>query len=121
MRDNFLLSRTLGFAVDIVKFCRVLQREREFVLSHQLLKSGTSIGANVREADAAISRAEFIAKLQISFKEAAETEYWLLLLEQTDTHPETAHTLFEECTAIKKILSKSLQTAKQNSNPPIET
>lgn len=83
-QDNILLEKTLDFSVRIVNSCRYLQQEKsEDVLSRQLLRSGTSIGANCHEAVYGASRADFIAKLQIALKETSETEYWILLLGRT--------------------------------------
>ena len=79
--DNVIESKSFSFAVRIVKLCRNLQSDnKEFVLSKQLLRSGTSIGANVAESQQAQSRADFISKLSIALKEAVETNYWLRLL-----------------------------------------
>lgn len=83
-KDNVIKTKSFLFAVRIVKLCKILTVEhKEFVISKQLLRSGTSIGANVREAEHAESKADFIHKLSISLKEANETEYWLDLLKET--------------------------------------
>jgi four helix bundle protein len=85
-KDNLIYQKSFQFAVMIVRLCRKLNEEkREYVLSKQLLRSGTSIGANVREAIEAHSRKDFIAKMVIALKEASESEYWLELLLETET------------------------------------
>ena len=83
MKHNVIKEKSFSFAIEIVSLYKVLIEKKEFVLSKQLLRSGTSIGANVREAEHAQSKADFIHKLSISLKEANETEYWLDLLYQT--------------------------------------
>ena len=104
--QNPIVIKTLDFAVSIIAFCETLREQRKFVVSNQLLKSGTSIGANVREAQNAESRADFIHKIKIALKEADETEYWLLLCEASKTYPNTSQ-LVEELQPIIKILNKS--------------
>ena len=80
MKENLIRDESFSFAVQVVCFCRELRSRSEFELSRQLLKSGTSIGANVEEALAGVSRADFRAKMAIASKEARETRYWLRLL-----------------------------------------
>ncbi|KIA99075.1 hypothetical protein OA93_07620 [Flavobacterium sp. KMS] len=82
-KKNIIKEKTFAFAIEIVGLYKVLAEKKEFVLSRQMLRSGTSIGANVREAEHAQSKADFIHKLSISLKEANETEYWLDLLHET--------------------------------------
>lgn len=82
-KPNPIRDKTYSFALEIVKFCILLQEKHEYVLSKQLLKSGTSIGANVEEAIQAESKADFIHKLSISLKEAHETDYWLRLIKDS--------------------------------------
>ncbi|MRX37684.1 four helix bundle protein [Flavobacterium sp. LC2016-23] len=82
-KKNIIKEKSFAFAIDIVNLYKVLTDKKEFVLSKQLLRSGTSIGANVRESEHAQSKADFIHKLSISLKEANETEYWLDLLYET--------------------------------------
>ncbi|MFH6965629.1 four helix bundle protein [Flavobacterium sp. FlaQc-28] len=82
-RKNVIKEKSFAFAIDIVNLYKVLAESKEFVLSRQMLRSGTSIGANIREAEHAQSKADFIHKLSISLKEANETEYWLDLLHET--------------------------------------
>ncbi|MBF4492097.1 four helix bundle protein [Flavobacterium sp. JLP] len=82
-KKNIIKDKSFAFAIDIVNLYKVLSEKKEFVLSRQVLRSGTSIGANVRESEHAQSKADFIHKLSISLKEANETEYWLDLLHET--------------------------------------
>lgn len=82
-RKNIIKEKSFAFAIEVVNLYKVLAEKKEFVLSRQMLRSGTSIGANIREAEHAQSRADFIHKLSISLKEANETEYWLDLLHET--------------------------------------
>lgn len=109
-----ILLKSYDFALQIVKAYKFLVEEKkEFVLSKQLLRSGTSIGANVEEAMAASSKADFIHKLNISAKEARETSYWLRLLKDSDYLPgATFLSIHEECLVIRRILSKILITLK---------
>jgi four helix bundle protein len=93
MADNPIKEKSFRFAVRIIRLYKFLTDEkREFVLSRQVLRSGTSIGANVKEALQAESKADFIHKLSISLKEASETEYWLQLLKETEYIDQTALT-----------------------------
>ena len=116
MQNSVLLDKSLKFAARIVKLHRYLVKEkRETIISKQIVRSATSIGANANEAAYGISKADFIAKMQISLKETAETEYWLQLLIMSDylTEHEGA-SLLNDCIEIKKILISTLNTAKQN-------
>lgn len=104
MMDNIIETKSFDFAVRIVKMCRYLAEEKkEHVLSKQLLRSGTSIGANVAEAEHGQSRADFVAKMTISLKEANETYYWLRLIYKTDLINEKAFRSMEN--EIKEIIS----------------
>jgi len=109
-------KRTKMFAIQIVKLYRYLVEERgERVLSKQLLRSGTSIGANIAEGLYGASRADFVNKYAIALKEANETHYWLDLLVETDYLPrdEAATSVLDECNQIISILAASVKTAKQ--------
>ncbi|MBR1747755.1 MAG: four helix bundle protein [Clostridia bacterium] len=116
MKENLLVDLSKKFAVDIVNVCSELQNmKREYVLANQLLHSGTSIGENIHEANYASSRADFINKLQIALKECYETEYWLDLFKETGIISEEAHTsLYSQCCKIRKLLTASINTAKDN-------
>ena len=112
-----LLDKSLLFAARVVKLYRYLSNEKkETIISKQIIRSATSIGANVNEAVYGISKADFIAKLQISLKETAETEYWLRLLQLSDYLNENeAQSLINDCLEIKRILISTLKTAKGES------
>jgi four helix bundle protein len=116
IKDNPLLDKSLLFAARIVKLNRYLIKEKhETVISKQIVRSGTSIGANANEAVYGVSPADFIAKLQISLKETAETEYWLRLLILSGYIEEThGESMLSDCLEIKKMLVASLKTAKGN-------
>ncbi|MBE6923148.1 MAG: four helix bundle protein [Ruminococcaceae bacterium] len=113
MKNN-IQQKSFAFAVRIVKLCKVLRTERrEYTLSNQLLRSGTSIGANVTEAQQAQSRADFLSKLNIALKEASETEYWLRLLEATDYLTKTEfESIYLDCDELIKILVSSVRSIK---------
>jgi four helix bundle protein len=110
-KENIVLDITFDFALQIIIYCELLEEKRRFVISHQLLKSGTSIGANIREAQSAESKTDFIHKMKISSKEAEETEYWLLLCKHSKSYP-SPDQLLDKIIVIKKILSKIIATSK---------
>ena len=106
-----LLDKSKTIALQIIKVCNVIKTEKkESVLTNQLIRSGTSIGANIREAFYAHSKANFIARLQIALKECSESEYWLELLIESGYYDDTA--VLEQCIEIKKLLIASINTAK---------
>ena len=113
--DGNIQDKSFQFAVRIVKLCKILRNDRsEYVLSKQLLRSGTSIGANIAEAQQAQSRADFIAKLNVSLKETTETIYWLRLLEATDYLSEMEYkSIISDCVEIEKILTASIKSLKK--------
>lgn len=111
--DSPLLSKSKSFALEIIKVCNEIKSsKRESVLTNQLIRSGTSIGANIREAFYGHGRADFIAKLQIALKECSESEYWLELLIESGYYSDS--TILEHCIEMKKLLISSLNTAKKN-------
>ncbi|MBE6747448.1 MAG: four helix bundle protein [Ruminococcaceae bacterium] len=115
-KENPLLDKSLLFAARIVKLHKYLAKEKkEHIISKQIIRSATSIGANANEAVYGQSKADFIAKLQISLKETSETEYWirLLVLSEYITEKE-GESLLKDCLEIKKILISTLNTAKEN-------
>ena len=113
--DSPLILKSKQFALDIIKVCNSVKREKkESVLTNQLIRSGTSIGANIREAFYGHGRNDFIAKLQIELKECSESEYWLELLIESGYYED--RTILDKCTEIKKILIASINTAKKNQN-----
>ena len=86
-KRNVIVEKSLDFSIEIVNFCELLAAKRKYVISNQLLRSGSSIGANVFEAQHAESTADFIHKMKIAIKEANETVYWLLICERADNYP----------------------------------
>ncbi len=114
-RDNIIINKSYDFAKRIVKLYLFLSKEKkEYTLSKQVLRSGTSIGANIEEAQGGQSKRDFIAKTQISFKEAKETHYWLRLLRDTNILEEKpANSLINDCEEILYILSAILKSSKQ--------
>ncbi len=115
-KENVIKELTFEFGVDIIRLYKSLVAKREYVLSKQILRSGTSIGANVREAMNAHSRKDFVYKLGISLREASETEYWLDLLERTNLLDLKTHKLYSvKVILIIKILTKIIVTTKKNS------
>ena len=113
MNNSPLIIKSKDFALQIIKVCNtVKQTKKETVLTNQLIRSGTSIGANIREAFYAHSKADFIAKLHIALKECSESEYWLELLIESEYYDDKS--ILNKCIEIKKLLISSLNTSKQN-------
>jgi four helix bundle protein len=110
-KENLIVKLTFEFALDIIEFSEELEEKRKFVIARQILKSGTSIGANVREAQNAESKNDFIHELKIAAKEADETEYFLLLCKFSKTYPFN-EALLEKLSVIIKILSKIIASSK---------
>ena len=116
--SNLIVGKSMDFAVRIVNLYKYLTKEKsEYILSKQLLRSGTSIGANVNEAVRAQSTADFIAKMYIALKESGETEYWLKLLEKTDYLSKfQAESILKDCEELIKILVSIIKTTKQKNS-----
>lgn len=114
MKENALIDKSIVFASRIVKLYRYLTKDKkETVISKQLLRSGTSIGANINEANYGQSRADFIFKLHIALKETAETEYWIKLLIMSEyLSADMGNSILKDCLEIKRILIASIKTAK---------
>ncbi|MCY1636279.1 four helix bundle protein [Marinifilum sp. D737] len=114
MKDNIILAKSYAFAVRIVKLNQFLTQEKtEFVLSKQILRSGTSIGAIVEEAVGGISKKEFRAKMSIAYKESRETDYWLRILKDTTIIEEKLfNSLYQENKELLKILYKIIKSSK---------
>ena len=111
--ESPLLVKSKKFALKIIKVCNdIKSKKRESVLTNQLIRSGTSIGANIREAFYGHSKADFIAKLQIALKECSESEYWLELLIESGYYDDNS--IINDCIELKKILISSIKTAKSN-------
>ena len=109
-----LLDKSKAFALHIIKVCNAIKStKKESVLTNQLIRSGTSIGANIREAFYAHGRADFIARLQIALKECSESEYWLELLIESGYWDDPS--ILDQCVEIKKMLISSINTARSNS------
>lgn len=106
------MDLSFGFSLKIIRFTSLLEKEKKFVLARQLLRSGTSIGANIREAQNAESRADFIHKMKIAAKEADETEYWLLLLDNLENYS-LCKELLTECGSIIRVLSKIIGSSRK--------
>lgn len=117
MNDNIIKEKTYQFALAIITFYRETSKYyHEYVISKQLLRSGTSIGANISESRGAQSRKDFLHKISIAYKEASERQYWLQLLKDSnifDQHWETINKLWESIDEIIKILTKIIKTPKE--------
>ena len=113
MRNDQLSIQSMDFAVSIVNLVKDLKAKHESIISNQIGRSGTSIGANIREAQYAHGKADFVSKLQIALKEASETGYWLELLYKTEYLSESEYKALDAaCTSIRVMLIVSLNTAK---------
>lgn len=111
MVDSPLLTKSKAFALVIIRVCNEIKRnQKESILTNQLVRSGTSIGANIREAFYAHGKADFIAKLQIALKECSESEYWLELLIESGYYNDKS--ILDRCIEVKRILISSINTAK---------
>jgi len=113
MKENIVRDRSMAFAIRVVRLYKYLCEERkEYVLSKQLLRSGTSVGANVKEAIRGQSKADFSAKMNIALKEISETEYWLELLFETEYLSETQFkSIYDDCQELLKILYSIVKTS----------
>ena len=115
MKENKLAELSMEFAVDIINLVRRLKENREAIISNQIGRSGTSIGANIHEAQYAQGKKDFISKLEIALKEASETGYWLELLHRTNYVDEQLYkSLSAKCTSLRVMLIASCRTAKEN-------
>ena len=116
MGESVIRRKSFEFALEIIKLYQELQDKREFVLSKQLLRSGTSIGANVEEASAGQSRRDFLAKMAIASKEARETRYWLRLLQESDLVDVDVSQALAHIDQIVRILTPIVKTTSQSLN-----
>ena len=116
MKENLLIDKSISFASRIIKLHQYLiKTQKETIISKQIVRSGTSIGANINEANYGQSKADFISKMHIALKETAETEYWLKLLLISDFITEDmGRSLLNDCLEIKRILIASINTAKDS-------
>ena len=112
-KDNVVLRLSFEFAITIVKFSEILEEKGKYVIAKQIIRSGTSIGANIKEAQNAESKADFIHKLKIALKEADETEYWLFLCNSIDSYP-NCQELINQLEPILKLLNKIIGSSKKN-------
>lgn len=110
-KENIILTLTLEFSLLIIAYCEELELNRKFVISNQLLKSGTSIGANIREAQNAESLNDFIHRFKIAAKEIDETNYWLELCQLSENYP-NSEMLTDKLVNISKIVNKIISTSK---------
>ena len=116
MKGNLLIDKSIAFASRIIKLHQYLiKTKKETIISRQIVRSGTSIGANINEANYGQSKADFISKMHIALKETAETEYWIKLLNMSEyIDDKTSESLLNDCLEIKRILIASINTAKEN-------
>ncbi len=112
-KENLIVNLSISFALEIIEYCELLESKRKFVLANQLLKSGTSIGANVHEAQNAESKADFIHKIKIAAKESDETDYWLTLCSLSPSYPNPVG-LDVKVLSIINVLSKIISSSKNN-------
>ena len=111
-KNNLILLKSFEFAKKVVQYTEKLEENRKYVIANQLLKSGTSIGANIKEAQNSESKADFIHKMKIAMKEADETEFWLFLCNELENYPNTEE-LLSEIFEILKITNKIISTTKK--------
>ena len=118
MKENVLIEKSIVFASRIIKLHQFLVKtKKETIVSKQIVRSGTSIGANINEANYGQSKADFVSKMHIALKETAETEYWLRLLLMSDYLTEgMGRSLLGDCLEIKRLLVASINTAKENNH-----
>lgn len=116
MKDNIIQIKSKAFAIRIIRLYRYLiETKKEYVLSKQLLRSGTSIGANICEALCGVSKKDFLSKMHISFKECVETQYWLDLLAETDYLSKNEYdSISSDCEELRKLLSSITKSTNEN-------
>jgi four helix bundle protein len=112
-KKNVIVDLSFDFAVEVVRYCQELVNDRNHIIANQLLKAGTSIGANIKEAQNAESVSDSIHKIKIAAKEAEETEYWLMLSQKTDSKKRNNTEMLDKLFVIKKILNKIITTSKR--------
>ncbi len=116
MKDSILANKSVDFSIEVIRYYKWLVAEhKEYVMSKQILRSGTSIGANIHEAYYAVSVPDFISKMQIALKEVSETEYWLTILKKTGYYSSEFDSLESNCISLKKMLISTLNTIKAKS------
>lgn len=112
-KENIIMNKSIEFSLEIIDYCQHLKEQKHYEIASQLLRSGTSIGANVFEAQNGASQRDFINKMKISAKECDETKYWLILCDRSDHIDSPKKSLFEQQLAITKILSKIISSSKK--------
>lgn len=112
-KENIIVDKTFKFSLEIIEFTELLEDKRKYNMSKQLFRSGTSVGANVREAQNGESKADFIHKMKMAAKEADETKYWLELCKASKYYSNPSGNLLEEIGSIEKILSKIISSSKK--------
>lgn len=110
-KENVILNKTIEFSLKIIEYIEQLEIKRKYIIARQLMKSGTSIGANTHEAQNAESKSDFIHKFKIAAKEMEETKYWLILCKRSANYPDCDH-LVEMLFEIEKIITKIISSAK---------
>jgi four helix bundle protein len=115
MADSIIKDKSYKFAIRIVRICKELNEKKEYVLSREILRAGTHIGARVKEAQQAEARQDFIHKMSVALQNASKTEYWLELLRDTDfIDQKTFNSLNDDCAEILRLLTKIVKSSKQN-------
>ena len=114
LENNAILKLSFDFSLMVINYCELLDENRKYIISKQILSAGTSIGANAMEAQNAESKSDFTHKMKIASKEADETQYWLLLCDYAEQYPDCKN-LFLKLEEIQKVLNKILGTAKKKS------
>ena len=118
LKENLIVTLSFQFALNIVSLAELLESKHKFAVANQIIRSGTSVGANIREAQNAESKLDFIHKIKIAAKEADETEYWLEICHQSANYPDCEN-LLQQILSIKKVLSKIISTSKKSTNTQI--
>lgn len=118
--DNIIVSKTFDLSLKIISLYMLLKKENEYIISKQLLRSGTSIGANVEEAIAAQSKKDFINKMSIASKEARETKYWLRLLDKSELTTISIESYLIEIEHVINIITKIIKTSQESLAQPIQ-
>ncbi len=110
-KENIILVKTIAFPLSIIEYVELLEKKRKYVIAKQLMKSGTSIGANIHEAQNAESKGDFIHKFKIAAKEIEETKYWLVLCQESKSYPDCS-LLVQQLNEIDKMVTKIIATSK---------
>ena len=113
--NRIVQDKSFCFAIRVVKLCKILREEqKEYIMTKQLLRSGTSIGANIAEAQQAQSKSDFVHKMSIALKEASETNYWIRLLHETDyLNDKAMESMIQDCSELEKMLTVIIKSAKE--------